>query len=183
MDHQAAGLDPLQNINGGFELHDFRDVPNFDKFVDLMNGQNEDPLAVFNQFGPIPNPEADQSSFGFDATILADPTSLHITLPDYDGGIMVEDDENDEEDSAGTITTPTDAGKRPKVDRSRTLVSERTRRGRMKKKLYALRSLVPNITKVRKTMLYICMVVEKMIHTKLVLYSTPMKTYIEARLG
>jgi hypothetical protein len=34
-------------------------------------------------------------------------------------------------------------------DRSKTIVSERTRRGRMKEKLYELRALVPNITKVR----------------------------------
>ncbi|KAI4383777.1 hypothetical protein MLD38_009577 [Melastoma candidum] len=37
-----------------------------------------------------------------------------------------------------------------KWDRSRTLVSERRRRCRMKVKLYALRSLVPNITKMDK---------------------------------
>lgn len=163
MDHD--GLNPLENINGGFEFHDFIDDPSFDRFIDLIRGENEVALASFdcynhvngcfidNQFGPITNPEAaDQSTFGFDATMLANPNSLHITLPDYDGKIMVEDNENDHgEDSSGTTTTTTttNTGKKQKVDRSRTLISERKRRGRMKDKLYALRSLVPNITKVR----------------------------------
>jgi len=40
------------------------------------------------------------------------------------------------------------ATKKAKVDRSSTLVYEQRRRGRMKEKLYAFRSLVPNITKV-----------------------------------
>jgi len=38
---------------------------------------------------------------------------------------------------------------RKRRDRSKTIVSERKRRVRMKEKLYELRSLVPNITKVR----------------------------------
>lgn len=59
-----------------------------------------------------------------------------------------EEEMMDEEGSSGTMTTSTKSKKGKKADRSRTLVSERKRRGRMKEKLYALRSLVPNITKV-----------------------------------
>jgi hypothetical protein len=40
------------------------------------------------------------------------------------------------------------SGTRKRRDRSKTIVSERKRRFRMKEKLYELRSLVPNITKV-----------------------------------
>ncbi|XVF46774.1 hypothetical protein PTKIN_Ptkin03bG0055500 [Pterospermum kingtungense] len=64
-------------------------------------------------------------------------------LPSFDGG-------DEEENSSETTTTKTTATKKAKVDRSRTLISERRRRGRMKEKLYALRSLVPNITKMDK---------------------------------
>lgn len=53
-----------------------------------------------------------------------------------------------EEYSSATTTTRKMKNSSSKGDRSRTLVSERRRRGRMKEKLYALRALVPNITKV-----------------------------------
>ncbi|KAG9449531.1 hypothetical protein H6P81_009496 [Aristolochia fimbriata] len=53
-----------------------------------------------------------------------------------------------EEDSSGATTPIGKSG--TNADRSRTLVAERRRRGRMKEKLYALRSLVPNITKMDK---------------------------------
>ncbi|KAL3530499.1 hypothetical protein ACH5RR_009821 [Cinchona calisaya] len=102
---------------------------------------------------------------------LADQTQFLTTpedhLFDFNGlcefnsipeGRNVAEQENDgeeEEESSGTTTTattttttPTKRGK--KTDRSRTLISERKRRGRMKEKLYALRSLVPNITKMDK---------------------------------
>lgn len=164
MDHdQVAGLNPLENnIHGGFELHDFIDGPNFDQFIDLIRGENEGPLANFgcddlingcfidNQFAPIPNVNPDQRTFGIDTTILADPSPLHMTIPDYNVDIMVEeDDNNDHGEDSSAVTNTTNTGKKPKVDRSKTLISERRRRGRMKEKLYALRSLVPNITKVR----------------------------------
>ncbi|MQL79788.1 hypothetical protein Taro_012241 [Colocasia esculenta] len=81
-----------------------------------------------------------------------DPCSLAAAAPvastgDGEGAVLEErDDEEDGEYSSGTAAAP-----RPARDRARTLVSERKRRGRMKEKLYELRSLVPNITKMDKS--------------------------------
>ncbi|POO01125.1 Basic helix-loop-helix transcription factor [Trema orientale] len=167
----------MENINE-IHLHDFIADSNFDQFIDLIRGENEDQVSNFacgdliingsnliennnDRFmGPI-NAEIENPVFGFDAAmstiVSSDPNSLSFigTLPEYfDGEIMMvgeDDDENDGEDSSGTTTnTTTTTKKRPKADRSRTLISERRRRGRMKEKLYALRSLVPNITKMDK---------------------------------
>ena len=61
----------------------------------------------------------------------------------------------DDDDSSETVTNGNSdtRGRRrgggAKGDRTRTLISERKRRSGMKEKLYALRSLVPNITKVQ----------------------------------
>ncbi|CAN6566101.1 unnamed protein product [Malus baccata var. baccata] len=125
------------------ELHDFIDDANLDQFIDLIRGgEGEDPIANFdcelmingclddyNLFGPAsttpPSP-----MFGFNDAFLPDPSTFVS-----------------ETTNTNTTTTTT---KRQKVDRSRTLVSERKRRGRMKERLYALRSLVPNITKMDK---------------------------------
>lgn len=63
------------------------------------------------------------------------------------GALGLEENEGDLESSATTTTIPVKT-RTAKTDRSKTLISERKRRGRMKEKLYALRSLVPNITKV-----------------------------------
>lgn len=74
-------------------------------------------------------------------------SSLSGLNGDANGGVQEED--NDGDDSSGRArTTTTKCTKKPKVDRSRALISERRRRGKMKEKLYALRALVPNITKV-----------------------------------
>lgn len=158
------GNNLLENINE-FELYDFTGDANFCQFIDQIRGEYEDPVANFdydliindslfydNQF--VSNHE---NFYGFDTTTMVaqDPNSLVITVPNIDAEMVAGDlEENDDgEDSSGTTTTTTATittkpSKRPKVDRGRTLISERKRRGRMKEKLYALRSLIPNITKV-----------------------------------
>ncbi|GJZ43563.1 transcription factor FER-like iron deficiency-induced transcription factor-like protein [Tanacetum coccineum] len=60
-----------------------------------------------------------------------------------------------DDDSSETLTTRNPdkerrSGGSKKGDRTRTLISERKRRSGMKEKLYALRALVPNITKMDK---------------------------------
>ncbi|KAF4368409.1 hypothetical protein F8388_017715 [Cannabis sativa] len=66
-----------------------------------------------------------------------------------------DEEENDRQESSETNTGSTSANSAKKTnvkagDKSKTLISERRRRGRMKEKLYALRSLVPFITKMDK---------------------------------
>lgn len=162
-----GAANPMLHFNG-LELHDFIDSANFDQYINLIRGQTDDhenPAVQFgnctiddhhdlmnsclvdNQFGP-------GDLFGFSGVIStagqSDPNSMLNTLANCDGEMKGEEDQegenHDVEDSSATnITTKTN---RQKLDRSRTLISERRRRGRMKDKLYALRSLVPNITKV-----------------------------------
>ncbi|XVF19842.1 hypothetical protein REPUB_Repub11eG0145700 [Reevesia pubescens] len=153
---------PLDSPNN-FELHDFIDDPNFHQFIDLIRGEKEDGVAGFDYDlingcfvdKPISSIPYDGDAFGFDATstMVPDPIYISNALPSFDGEIMKDgkelDTDDDEDNSSGTTPTTT-ATKKAKGDRSRTLISERRRRGRMKEKLYALRSLVPNITKMDK---------------------------------
>ncbi|PKI64583.1 hypothetical protein CRG98_015015, partial [Punica granatum] len=119
-----------------------------------------DGVRVDSQFGPVP-----EDMFG-----VNDPRfeNTNFVLNGLPGGFEedmkngeedgVDDDDEEEDYSSATTTTanttsatttssPRTPTKKTKPDRSRTLVSERRRRGRMKEKLYALRALVPNITK------------------------------------
>lgn len=159
----------LVHIND-FEPHDFNEDPNFDQFINLIPGENEDAICNINSglinecfvdnpfLHSCPANPFDQSNSNSAMKVYGPSSSSFSSFSCFDGEEEAkergEEEENEGDNSSATTTTsttPTASVKtkqRPKTDRSKTLISERRRRGRMKEKLYALRSLVPNITKV-----------------------------------
>lgn len=161
----------LVHINN-FEPHDFNEDPNFDQFINLIPGENEDAICNINSglinecfvdnpfLHSCPANPFDQSNSNSVMKVYGPSSSSFSSFSCFDGEEEAkergeeEEEENEGDNSSATTTTsttPTASVKtkqRPKTDRSKTLISERRRRGRMKEKLYALRSLVPNITKV-----------------------------------
>ncbi|KAL0460626.1 UNVERIFIED_CONTAM: Transcription factor FER-LIKE IRON DEFICIENCY-INDUCED TRANSCRIPTION FACTOR [Sesamum latifolium] len=162
-----------------FGLIDFMDSEtNLDQFIDLIRGDNaaDDPIANFSsqpldcdQFsigggclanvGQLFPPAHDQLFDDLDVAInhvvnISTPPDCsaldHVEKRDDDEDHDVVDDEEEESSETTANTSMEKQRKSSKADRSRTLISERRRRGRMKEKLYALRSLVPNITKMDK---------------------------------
>ncbi|CAN4101549.1 unnamed protein product [Withania somnifera] len=161
----------MENNVNDVGLINFLNEDNFEQFIELIRGETADLIVEF-----CPNYDCEHITgcfseanaqfepksmdfYDWNATSMADPSSLYTSLP---GEMKLDEEEmdgdNDCDESSGTTTTtatrtvalgmPTMKGTR--TDRSRTLISERKRRGRMKEKLYALRSLVPNITKMDK---------------------------------
>ncbi|KAH0664614.1 hypothetical protein KY284_029545 [Solanum tuberosum] len=159
-----SGNASMENNVNDIGLINFLDEDNFEQFIELIRGETADPIVKFcpnydcehiTGCFSAANAQFEPTSMDFYDTTLPDPISLYTSFP---GEIKLDDDDDDEEEeedcdeSSGTTATtkmtPTTKGTR--TDRSRTLISERKRRGRMKEKLYALRSLVPNITKMDK---------------------------------
>lgn len=154
---------PVMQSND-FELHGFID----DQFIDLIRGENEDFDPTFDcrvisgccdDSSTIP----DGHLFDFNIAESTEMSDLHNFVLNSStmssliiGGDVKEfdhhcDEDKDGNDASGATRTTTiiDASsKKPKGDRSRTLISEQKRRGKMKEKLYQLRALVPNITEV-----------------------------------
>ena len=104
------------------------------------NGELDPIISIFDQ--------------GFDDIMFSDAGLLDSNGLPLDGvqgspglNLSLEEEEDDPERNSGDGNSSGTSTK-PKRDRSKTLVSERRRRSRMKEKLYELRSLVPNITKV-----------------------------------
>ncbi|KAF8039497.1 hypothetical protein BT93_B1885 [Corymbia citriodora subsp. variegata] len=161
MDRIDRSENLLMNSND-FEPPYFIEGDNFDQMISLLQGESIHPIAKLGfesdlldgvVSGEQVMPTAG-NAFGYDHTSSMDCDFVLDSLPSLGEDAKENlEDENEEEDSSGTTTTTTTATtptKRTKTDRSRTLISERRRRGRMKEKLYALRSLVPNITKMDK---------------------------------
>ncbi|KAF5197576.1 Transcription factor fer-like iron deficiency-induced transcription factor [Thalictrum thalictroides] len=160
MQNQGFENSVVQEVND-FALHDFINDSNFDQFIDLIRGENVIPMINY-----VPNYDDGHDELMFGGEIIdsqffppapenvfnsspPEPNLFLSSLPAFSGDIDIGDgdNDNDEDDSSANTTAPSKAAR---GDRSRTLVSERRRRSRMKEKLYALRSLVPNITKMDK---------------------------------
>ncbi|KAL1827704.1 hypothetical protein ACET3Z_006116 [Daucus carota] len=165
MERTGSSENPMGNVQEAYCLADLVDEENLVRFIALSTGDTAQPdvhfchnfldcdtingCLVINQFEPsfgLPYDQYDNPPI----TPFSDPHSLFNNLPNSCNELKEAEDAC--EYSSGTMTTTTtSAPKRSKKgDRTRTLVQEQRRRSRMKDKLYALRALVPNITKMDK---------------------------------
>ncbi|ESW04331.1 hypothetical protein PHAVU_011G086200 [Phaseolus vulgaris] len=146
-----------------FELHDFVEDPNLDQLIDLIRSEKKHAICDFNS--ELMNEAFIDNSFlappaipsdhcNSNAVNVYDSNSTPNSFAYFDGkakgGGGGEEEDDMEHSSATTHSKSLVPKSKPKTDRSKTLISERRRRDRMKEKLHALRSLVPFITKMDK---------------------------------
>ena len=88
------------------------------------------------------------SNFGLRIDAVKDSTDVYLSVDGNAPASRAAEESSEEKQGDGNSSGGTTRVAKLRRDRSKTLISERRRRGRMKEKLYELRSLVPNITKV-----------------------------------
>ncbi|KAG2397518.1 hypothetical protein LR48_Vigan08g146100 [Vigna angularis] len=160
MDKSYLHQETLLHIDD-FELHDFDEDPNLDHLINFIHLEKKDATCDFNSElineafidnSFLPHPAIPYDQCNSNAMNVYDsnsaPNSSCFDGEAKGGGGEEDDMEHSYATTSTTTTTPTKS--KPKTDRSKTLISERRRRDRMKEKLYALRSLVPFITKMDK---------------------------------
>lgn len=174
MDRTDSSGFPIARVDEDYSLVDLMDEANFEQFISLVRGETAEPnvkcrhnfldcdhingCSIDNQFDPGFGLPYDHFN-NLPIATFSDPSSLLDSFPNNCEElkeVQREEEEEEEENDADeyssgnmtTTTTSTQTKRSTKGDRSRTLISERRRRSRMKDKLYALRALVPNITKV-----------------------------------
>ncbi|KAD3337169.1 hypothetical protein E3N88_32689 [Mikania micrantha] len=166
----------ITHFNGGnFNMFqpDFTPETDFENLISAIQGETTDPIQNFclnyecNHFThsctglQLPPPPYDHHDATFAAGIdidcydhVVDPSSVLVWNHEMKEMNVSEVFVDDDSSETATADKPGGAGRKtgggPKGDRTRTLISERKRRSGMKEKLYALRSLVPNITKMDK---------------------------------
>ncbi|KAM0052702.1 putative transcription factor bHLH family [Helianthus debilis subsp. tardiflorus] len=159
MDHIADFSDyPTSHYNDGMFQPDFMPEPDFETLIQGETAVESfcldyecDPFTgscsqlLFNDHN-----DAVVVGAGTDIGVM-DPNSGLIwdlqEMEDVKVSDVFGDDDSSETATTGKLETPKGSAK---GDRTRTLISERKRRSGMKEKLYTLRALVPNITKVSK---------------------------------